>query len=64
MLVNVCVLYIYVYIYIYTLFYKAGCCGAWVFADPLFVSYLHFYNFKQLKGTRSITRQSDVHFYS
>ena len=34
------------------------------FADPLFVSYLHSNNFKHLKGTRSITPQSPVHFYS
>ena len=46
------------------LFWRAGCCGAWVFADPLFVSFLHSNNFKHLKGTRSITPQSSVYLYS
>ena len=53
----------YIYIYIQRERERAGCCGAWVFADPLFVSYLHSNNFKHLKGTR-ITPQSPVHFYS
>ena len=50
---------VHIYIYIYR--ERAGCCGAWVFADPFFVSYLHCNNFKHLKGTRSITPQSPVH---
>ena len=38
--------------------------GPGVFADPLFVSYLHSNIFKHLKGTRSITPQSTVPVYS
>ena len=37
---------IYIYIHIYIYIERAGCCVAWVFADPLFVSYLHCNNFK------------------
>ena len=34
--------------------WREGCCGAWVFESPLFISYVHSNNFRRLKVTRSV----------